>query len=217
MRELDSSPTLVLPETSCTLQISLLVESPIKRPPPPPPLLQVFHLQLNGADYDAALLPMSVPFFDYGVPCGFPSPARDFEEDDLNLADFLIPHPHATFIVRASGTSMQGGEAQISHGDYLVVDCSILPANNQVVVAVLDGEFTVKRFRQTTKGGKVYLVADNPEFERPSIEVTEEMQFEVRGVVTYVIHAANRLVSAPPAHSLFRLPTAAAAARRGSR
>ena len=90
---------------------------------------------------------------------------------------------------------MQGGEAQISHGDYLVVDCSILPANNQVILAVLDGEFTVKRFRQARKGGKVYLLSDNPEFEQPTLEVTEEMQFEIRGVVTFVIHAANRLVT----------------------
>ena len=193
MSDLNSSPTLTLPKIPYGLLPQLLEKRPAGLPLEQP--LQVFYLQLNGADYDAALSPVLVPFFDYGVPCGFPSPARDFEEDDLNLADFLIPHPHATFIVRASGTSMQGGEAQISHGDYLVVDCSILPANNQVILAVLDGEFTVKRFRQARKGGKVYLLSDNPEFEQPTLEVTEEMQFEIRGVVTFVIHAANRLVT----------------------
>ena len=127
-----------------------------------------------------------LPFYLSSVMCGFPSPATDYEENELNIGDYLAPHPHATFIVRASGTSMQGGEAQISPGDLLVVDCSRQPVNNQVVLAVLDGEFTVKRFKRTHSGA-IYLVADNPEF-GPAIEIRATTQFEVRGVITHVIH-----------------------------
>ena len=116
------------------------------------------------------------------VSAGFPSPADDYLEDRLDLNHYLIKHPSATFFVRAAGDSMV--DAGIHSGDVLVVDRSLDPGNNSVVIAVINGEMTVKRMMNS--GGKLFLVPANPRY-RP-IEIQEGMDFEVWGVVTSVIH-----------------------------
>ena len=117
------------------------------------------------------------------VSAGFPSPAGDHLEQRLDLNEHLIQHREATFFMRVEGDSMLG--AGIHNGDLLVVDRSLTPTNQKVVVAVIDGEFTVKRF--VRKDARVLLVAENENYK--PIEVTSEMDFQVWGVVTWVIHA----------------------------
>ncbi len=125
----------------------------------------------------------SLPLFLARVSAGFPSPADDYLEGKLDLNEHLIKHPAATFFVRAAGDSMIG--AGIHSGDILVVDRALDPGANSVVIAVIDGDLTVKRIQRT--GGKLFLAAENPRY-RP-IEIREGMDFEVWGVVTSVIHA----------------------------
>jgi len=117
------------------------------------------------------------------VEAGFPSPADDYVERALDLNELLVKRPEATFFVRVKGNSMI--EANIHSGDVLVVDRSREPQDGDVVVAILDGEFTVKQLRRS--GGRIILQPANRNF-RP-IAVNPEQEFQVWGVVTYVIHA----------------------------
>jgi len=121
--------------------------------------------------------------FEAVVSAGFPSPAADYKEDKLDLNRYLIKNPAATFFVRAIGDSMMG--AGIHSGDLLVVDRSLEPRDKSVVIAVIDGELTVKRIRIGKK--KITL---EPENENYSVQqISEDAEFEVWGVVTSVIHA----------------------------
>ena len=123
------------------------------------------------------------PIFIATVPAGFPSPAADYEEGKLDLNRHLIKNPAATFFVRVTGDSMLN--AGIHGGDLLVVDRSIEPRDKSVIIAVVNGELTVKRIR--IRRNKVTLVAENDAYR--SREIDENMEFEVWGVVTNVIHA----------------------------
>jgi DNA polymerase V len=117
------------------------------------------------------------------VSAGFPSPAEDYIEGRLDLNRHLIKHPAATFFVRVAGDSMIG--AGIHPGDILVVDRALEPQDSNVVIAVIDGELTVKRISQ--RQDKLFLVPDNQAYE--PLEIVESMEFEVWGVVTSVIHS----------------------------
>jgi len=117
------------------------------------------------------------------VPAGFPSPADDFMEPSLNLHQLVVKNPAATFFVRVVGDSMRN--AGISSGDILVVDRSIAPREGKIVVAVVDGEFTVKRMHYDADG-HIVLAPENDAY--PSIKIAEGSHFEVWGVVAYVIH-----------------------------
>ena len=123
-----------------------------------------------------------LPLFLTNVPAGFPSPADDYIDRKLDLNEYLIQHPSATFFVRVEGESMTG--AGINSGDILVVDRALEPADKKVVIANVGGELTVKRIRAIK--GKLYLTAENPEFE--PILINEEEGFDVWGVVTCVLH-----------------------------
>jgi len=123
-----------------------------------------------------------ITLFGGCTQAGFPSPADDYIEGKLDLNAYLVRHPSATFFVRVAGDSMI--EAGIHDGDILVVDRAVRSRSGHVVVAVLDGEFTVKRLRLTA--GRVVLQPANPVY--PAIEVAEEADFEIWGVVTAVIH-----------------------------
>ena len=125
---------------------------------------------------------LDIPFYQSNVPAGFPSPAEDFMDLALNLQEYLVQHPSATFCVRVTGDSMQN--AGIYSGDVMVVDRALEPQNNTIVLAILDGEFTVKRIQK--KGQELYLKPENSKFK--PIQITEEMNFQVWGVVTHIIH-----------------------------
>jgi DNA polymerase V len=120
----------------------------------------------------------------YGNPvqAGFPSPADDYIEEELDIYKHLIDKPEATFFARAKGDSMRN--AGIFNSDILVVDRSKTPQKGDIVVACVDTEFTVKRYSK--KGRKVMLMPENPNFK--PIELKEGMEAYVWGVVTYVIH-----------------------------
>ena len=120
------------------------------------------------------------------VPAGFPSPAQDYYSGDIDLTEMLVDDHAATFIVRVSGHSMEG--AGISNGDELLVDRSKTARDGDVIVAVLDGELTVKRLRLT--GGGVVLQAENAEY--PDIVVPELSELQVWGVATYCLHHLRR-------------------------
>ena len=125
----------------------------------------------------------NIPLFSTRVAAGFPSPADDYIEAKLDLNEHLIKHPAATFFVRVTGDSMIG--AGIHENDILVVDRSLKPVNGKVVIAVINGELTVKRLSMV--GGKVALQAENDRY--PTIHIDEVMDFSIWGVVTNVIHS----------------------------
>jgi len=125
--------------------------------------------------------PIELPFITAGIKAGFPSPAADFDESKISLDAVLVKNREATFYAKASGTSMIG--AGIDDGDILVIDRSLEPQNNKVAVCCIDGEFTVKRIKITKEG--VLLMPENKNFE--SIQVTDENQLIIWGIVTYVI------------------------------
>ncbi|NJB68833.1 DNA polymerase V [Desulfobaculum xiamenense] len=125
---------------------------------------------------------LTLPLHLEAVAAGFPSPANDFIERTIDLNEHLVRHPAATFFVRVHGDSMI--DARLQDGDVIVVDRAVDVRDNHVVVAALDGELTVKRIRR--RDGKLWLMPENPEY--PPFEVAPERDFEVWGVVTYVIH-----------------------------
>ena len=122
-----------------------------------------------------------LPLFT-GVKAGFPSPANDFIDPQIDLAKLLIPRPSSTFLMRVSGDSMNG--AGIFDNAIIVVDRSLLPKDKKGFVCYLDGEFTVKRLR--IKNGKCTLVSDNPNY-KPIIP-DEESNFILWGQVTFYIN-----------------------------
>ncbi len=123
------------------------------------------------------------PLFLVSVAAGFPSPAEDYLDGRLDLNEYLIKHRAATFFLRAAGDSMTG--AGIRHGDILIVDRALDPADGDIVIAALEGELTVKRIRKS--GGELMLMPENAQYK--PVRVTEEMDVSVWGVVTAVIHS----------------------------
>lgn len=119
------------------------------------------------------------------IAAGFPSPADDHIEKSLDLNEYLIKHPAATFFVRVEGDSMIN--AGIRSGDILIVDRAAEVKNNSIVIAQLDGEFTVKRIRK--EGASLFLIPESPDY--MPIKITDEMDFQLWGVVTFVIHQAQ--------------------------
>lgn len=117
------------------------------------------------------------------VAAGLPAIADDTLDDTIDLHSYCIPSPETSFLLRVSGSSMQG--AGIHDGDLLVVDRAIPAKDGKIVIAALDGELTVKRLRR--KGQRVMLVPENPDY--PTIAVGPEQDFSVWGVVTFVVHA----------------------------
>lgn len=126
--------------------------------------------------------PFATPLFSHSVRAGFPSPADDYVSETLDLNEHLIAHKEATFFLRAKGHSMTG--AGIHDGDLLVVDRSLTPTHRSVVIAVVDGEFTVKRLYK--RAGKVRLLAENPDF--APIDFNEGQELQIWGIVTSVVH-----------------------------
>lgn len=116
------------------------------------------------------------------VTAGFPSPAGDYIENELNFKELFIRNESSTFFVRVEGNSMIG--AGIFDGDILVVDKSVSPYDNSILVCFIDGEFTVKRINKID--GSLYLIPDNPNFK--PIKINEDSDFRLWGIVTFTIH-----------------------------
>lgn len=126
-------------------------------------------------------VPLEIPLAESAVHAGFPSPADDFLEGSLDLNSLVIRHPEATFFARVEGDSMK--DEGIVEGDILVVDKSIEPYDGCLAVAVVDGEFTLKRVRM--EPDKILLVPANPKYK--VIEIFPDNEFSVWGVVRYVV------------------------------
>ena len=138
-------------------------------------------MKLHTQFYRTAPFPrLRVPLKLVGssVCAGFPSPADDHLEGEIDLNEMLIKNPVATFLIRATGESMKG--ADIVDGDLLIVDRSVEAHSGHIVVACLDGEFTVKRLCR--EAGRVWLQPANEAF--PCLEISSERDFVVWGVVT---------------------------------
>ncbi len=116
------------------------------------------------------------------VAAGYPSPAQDYFDGRIDLNEHLIKDITSTYVVRVAGDSMEG--SGISDGDELIVNRALEPRDGSVVVAVLDGELTVKRLRLTAAG--VVLQADNPRY--PDIHVPALSELVIWGVATRCLH-----------------------------
>ena len=122
-------------------------------------------------------MPLHLPLAAHRVPSVFPSPATDYAEDGLDLNCYLVQHPAATFLFSVQGHSMQG--AGILDGDKVVVDRSVPARHGHIVIAVVDGEFTLKRLYQ--RHNRLELHTDNHDFQ--PIRLTPGKQLEIWGVV----------------------------------
>ena len=120
------------------------------------------------------------------LPAGFPSPADDHRGERIDLNAILLPHPDCTYLARVRGNSMDGAPSHIADGALLTVDCSRTPQPGDIVVAAVNGEFTVKRHEK--RGAAYWLVPDNPAHEAIEASVPGQA-FEVWGVVTLVVTA----------------------------
>lgn len=138
-----------------------------------------FSPQMYKPDLSTSIL---LPLYLSRVCAGFPSPADDYIDQQLDLNRHLIKNPRATFIVTAEGDSMI--EEGIYSGDALIVDRSLEAKHNSIVIACIEGELTVKKLEY--REGKPYMVAANPNY--PAIEVREGDELIIWGVVTKNIH-----------------------------
>lgn len=130
---------------------------------------------------DVSSLSMEIPFFDCAVSAGFPSPAADYIQEEIDLNQHLRPRPLSTFIIRVKGDSMS--EAFIPDGSLLIIDRSLKPVSNMIVLAVLNSELVLKRFIKNSSG--IRLMPANPKYQ--PIPITEDMDFRIWGTVTQII------------------------------
>lgn len=136
--------------------------------------------EIKAANKDCRKLPR--PLIEASLAAGFPSPAQDYIEKAIDLNEHLIQHPTATFFVRVQGDSMTG--AGIFDDDVLVVDRALEAVHGNIIIAVLNGELTVKRLNISAQYWS--LTAENPSY--PEIIISEDTDFSVWGVVTYCLH-----------------------------
>ncbi|USV58776.1 translesion error-prone DNA polymerase V autoproteolytic subunit [Aeromonas encheleia] len=132
---------------------------------------------------DAPLI--EIPLYLTPAACGFPSPAQDYVEQTIDLNQHCVSHPAATFYVRASGHSMIG--EGINDGDMLIIDRAITARHGDIVLACLDGEFTVKKLQVQPVPA---LLPGNPDF--PPIYPQEGQELDIFGVVTFVLRKTRR-------------------------
>jgi len=118
-----------------------------------------------------------------GVSAGFPSPADDFKETRISLDKVAVKNEAATFYARVAGQSMIG--AGLDDGDLLVIDRSLEPQDGKIAVCLIDGDFTVKRLK--VEKDCVWLMAENKRYK--PIQVTEENELMIWGIVTHVLKA----------------------------
>lgn len=130
---------------------------------------------------DLNISPIPMRYIGGLVPAGFPSPAADYLEEEIDFNQYLKPRPNATFVIRVKGDSMI--DAHIPDNALLIVDKSLKPSNNSIIIAVVDNEFTVKRLIKNSSG--IRLMPANNKYK--PIQITEDTDFRVWGVVTQII------------------------------
>ncbi|SHF60000.1 DNA polymerase V [Marinomonas polaris DSM 16579] len=148
-------------------------------------IMRVTYLGVSESAASIAANSVRIPLYVDSVSAGFPSPAQDFVEKSLDLNEFCVAHPNATFYVRAQGDSMI--EAGIHSGDVLVVDRSLTARHGDIVIACIHGEMTVKTLELKPN---VLLRPKNKAYK--AIHITEESELEIFGVVTGVVRKYER-------------------------
>lgn len=152
----------------------------------PPFTASIAELRLSLHPVKRPAIPLRIPLFGCSVPAGFPSPADDHLDTLISLDETLITHPAATFLAVVRGDSMR--DANLDDGDVLVVDRSLTAESGDIVVAIVDREFTVKRL--CTAGGVVRLLPENSAY--PAIIFQEGQELLIWGVVTSTIRRHRR-------------------------
>jgi len=133
--------------------------------------------------FDSATKRFRIPLLNDSVSAGFPSPADDYTEENIDLNEHLISNPFSTFFLRVKGESMIN--AGIKDKDLIIVDKSLIAKPGDIVIAMIDGEFTIKRL--SIKNNELYLKAENHNY--PDFRFKNHIDVQIWGVVIYSIHS----------------------------
>jgi len=133
--------------------------------------------------FDSATKKFRIPLLNDSVSAGFPSPADDYTEENIDLNEHLISNPFSTFFLRVKGESMIN--AGIKDKDLIIVDKSLIAKPGDIVIAMIDGEFTIKRL--SIKNDELYLKAENNNY--PNFRFKNHIDVQIWGVVIYSIHS----------------------------
>ena len=133
--------------------------------------------------FDSATKKFRIPLLNASVSAGFPSPADDYTEENIDLNEHLISNPFSTFFLRVKGESMIN--AGIKDKDLIIVDKSLIAKPGDIVIAMIDGEFTIKRL--SIKNDELYLKAENHNY--PDFSFKDHIDVQIWGVVIYSIHS----------------------------
>ena len=133
--------------------------------------------------FDSTNKKLRIPLLNDSVSAGFPSPADDYTEENIDLNEHLISNPFSTFFLRVKGDSMIN--AGIKDKDLIIVDKSLIDKPGNIVIAMIDGEFTIKRL--SIKNDELYLKAENHNY--PDFSFTNHIDVQIWGVVIYSIHS----------------------------
>ena len=126
---------------------------------------------------------LKIPFLSDSISAGFPSPADDYVEENIDLNEYLISNPFSTFFLRVKGDSMMN--AGIKDKDLIIVDKSLTAKPGNIIIAMIDGEFTIKRL--SIKNNELYLKAENHNY--PDFRFKNHIDVQIWGVVIYSIHS----------------------------
>ena len=133
--------------------------------------------------FDSATKKFRIPLLNDSVSAGFPSPADDYTEENIDLNEHLISNPFSTFFLRVKGDSMIN--AGIKDKDLIIVDKSLIAKPGNIIIAMIDGEFTIKRL--SIKNDELYLKAENNDY--PNFRFKNHIDVQIWGVVIYSIHS----------------------------
>ena len=133
--------------------------------------------------FDSVTKRFRIPLLNDSVSAGFPSPADDYTEENIDLNEHLISNPVSTFFLRVKGDSMIN--AGIKDKDLIIVDKSLIAKPGNIVIAMIDGEFTIKRL--SIKNNELYLKAENHSY--PDFRFKNHIDVQIWGVVIYSIHS----------------------------
>ena len=133
--------------------------------------------------FDSTTKRFRIPLLNDSVSAGFPSPADDYTEENIDLNEHLISNPFSTFFLRVKGDSMIN--AGIKDKDLIIVDKSLIAKPGNIIIAMIDGEFTIKRL--SIKNDELYLKAENHNY--PDFSFKNHIDVQIWGVVIYSIHS----------------------------
>ena len=133
--------------------------------------------------FDSTTKRFRIPLLNDSVSAGFPSPADDYTEENIDLNEHLISNPSSTFFLRIRGDSMIN--AGIKDKDLIIVDKSLIAKPGNIIIAMIDGEFTIKRL--SIKNDELYLKAENHNY--PDFSFKNHIDVQIWGVVIYSIHS----------------------------